>query len=161
MELQTLVDRQKIIDAINMVAICADLGRWDELVSQVFASEVKVDYTSLFGGEAQKVSSSDLIAGWRTVLPGFTSTQHLLGNYQVKVTGEFAIAIAYVRANHYLPNETGSDTWVVGGYYNYDLKRQGEDWRITSMKLNVMYTEGNQHLLTLAKENASKPGAKP
>jgi|688.fasta_scaffold415454_1 hypothetical protein len=150
MELQQLIDRQKIIDAINNVAICADLGLWDKMLAEVFAEEVRVDYTSLFGGEVQKLKSADLVAGWKSVLPGFSSTQHLLGNHQITIKGDAARALAYVRAHHYLPNKTGADTWVVGGYYNYELKRAGENWLITSMKLNVLYTEGNQHLLTLA-----------
>ena len=153
--MQVLLDRERIIDAINNVAICADLGLWDKLLAEVFAEEVRVDYTSLFGGEVQKLKSTDLIAGWKSVLPGFTSTQHLLGNHQVTVDGDSARALAYVRAHHFLPNKTGSDTWVVGGYYNYELKRDGERWRITSMKLNVMYTEGNQHILILAQTVAS------
>lgn len=68
------------------------------------------------------------------------------------INSDHAFALAYVRAQHYLPNKTGSDTWVVGGYYNYELMRAENNWRITSMKLNVQYTEGNHHLLTLAQQ---------
>jgi hypothetical protein len=154
MDLQALIDRQQIIDATISIAVCADHGKWDKLVSEVFADTVTVDYISLFGGESQTMSSKDLIAGWRTVLPGFECTQHLLSNHQVFITGDKAAALAYVRAHHRLPNKTGGDTWVVGGYYDYELTRSNNGWRVTLMKLNVQYTEGNQNLLVLAQEAA-------
>jgi hypothetical protein len=48
-------------------------------VRQAFADEVRSDYTSLSGGAPQRGPVDDLIAQWRTLLPGFDATQHLLG----------------------------------------------------------------------------------
>lgn len=155
MDLQSLIDHHQIIEAINNVAICADLGKWDKLVSEVFAAEVTVDYSSLFGGEAQIMQAKDLVAGWQSVLPGFEATQHLLSNHQVALNGDRARALAYVRAYHYLPNRTGGSTWVVGGYYDYELVREQTGWRVCKIKLNLQYTEGNQNLINIAQQRAN------
>lgn len=160
MDLQELIDRQQIIETINNLANYADLGRWDNLRTDVFASEVTVDYTSLIGGEAHKLAARDLVDSWRSLLPGFEATQHMLSNHQVEVCGDEASASAYVRAYHYLPNKTGGHTWMVAGYYNYELSRQLAGWRVTALKLNLLYTEGNQNLVNLARTNSAVIAAK-
>ncbi|MBX9685062.1 MAG: nuclear transport factor 2 family protein [Candidatus Obscuribacterales bacterium] len=154
MDLQYLIDRQQIVDTINKLATFADLHQWDALSADVFASELTVDYTSLFGGEPQTLKAVDLVSSWKKLLPGFESTQHLLGNHLVTINGAKATAMAAFRAHHFLPNKSGQDSWVVGGYYNYELQKQGSSWRICKLTLNFQYTEGNQELPALAQERA-------
>ncbi len=156
MDLQYLYDRLQIVDLMNNIAVCADSGDWDKLISHVFAEEVTVNYSSLFGGDAQTMNSTDLVNGWKGVLPGFKSTQHLLGNHQVTIDGDKASGMAYVRAHHYLPNPTGGDTWVIGGFYNYTFVKTDAGWRVSSMKLNLQYAEGNQTLIGLAQTLAGQ-----
>lgn len=151
-----LSDRFEIIDAVNNIAICADMGDWNKLIDDVFLDEVSIDYRSLFGGDIAKLSSAELINAWKSVLPGFESTQHMLSNHQVFIDGEKASARAYVRANHFLPNRTGGNTWVVGGYYDYELIKQSSKWRVGFMRLTVQYTEGNENLINLAKSRLLK-----
>ena len=161
MDIQTSHEKELIIEVINKVAIYADLRQWDKFATEVFEPEVTLDYRSLFGGNVQTSKVEDVIAGWKSVLPGFKSTQHLLGNHLVKIVGDNATAIAYVRAHHYLPNDTGSDTWVVGGYYDYEFVRHGKyDWRIKLMRLNMQYCEGNMNLLALAQKRVTDSAGK-
>lgn len=148
----SLSDKIAVIEKINQVALYADLLQWDLLVGEVFHDKVTVDYTSLFGGEVETLTSAQLIARWKTVLPGFDSTQHLLGSYFVEIEKDTAKATAHVRANHFLANTMGGDTWVVGGTYFYELVRTDAGWRIRSSRLAMSYVEGNQHLLALAQE---------
>ena len=69
------------------------------------AKEVYIDYTSLAGGEPATLSSEKIIENWKGVLPGFQSTHHQIGNFQVKVTGDKATATFSGLALHYLNNE--------------------------------------------------------
>jgi hypothetical protein len=145
-------DKFAVIEKINQVALFADLHQWDRLVQEVFHDKVTVDYTSLFGGEVETLPSSELVARWKTALPGFESTQHLLGSHHVEIDKDTAKAIVHVRANHFLPNTMGGDTWVVGGTYYYELTRTDTGWRVHSSRLAKSYVEGNQHLLALAQQ---------
>lgn len=145
-------DKLAVIEKVNQVALHADLLQWDRLIQDVFHETVTVDYTSLFGGEAETLTGKELIARWKSVLPGFDSTQHLLGSHFVEIDGDTAKAIVHVRANHVLANTMGGDTWVVGGTYYYELIRTDAGWRVRSSRLAKSYVEGNQQLLALAQQ---------
>jgi hypothetical protein len=74
-----------------------DARRWSELVT-VFAPEVRVDYVSLFGGEAQSMKREELVGGWLKLLPGFTRTCHIIGTPVITLSGDIAQASAGVVA---------------------------------------------------------------
>lgn len=61
-------ERNDIAGIMGALAVHVDARRWPELLS-LFALEVHVDYTSLFGGEPQVMAREDLIAGWQRLLP--------------------------------------------------------------------------------------------
>jgi SnoaL-like domain len=71
-------ERSDIANVIGALAVHVDARRWSELLA-VFAPEVRVDYVSLFGGEAQSMKREELVGGWRKLLPGFTRTCHIIG----------------------------------------------------------------------------------
>lgn len=139
-----LKDRLAIIEVIDAIATFADFRKWSQL-KQLFMAEVTVDYTSLFPGEVQNISSQQLITQWQSILPGFDTTQHMITNHQIIMDGDKTTAIAYVRATHKL----GNDIWVVGGYYIDKLVRTDEGWKIKAIQYNAMY-EGNRVLIEQA-----------
>ena len=103
-----LRNRIAITEVIDSMGTLADLGQYDRL-QQLFTDEVTVDYTSLFPGEVQNISSQQLMAQWQSVLPGFDATQHMITNHQITIDGDNATAVAYVRATHKL----GDEMWIV------------------------------------------------
>lgn len=140
-----LRDRYAITDVVNSVGTFADLRQWSQL-QQLFAEEVRVDYTSLFGGEVQNIPSKQLMTQWQSVLPGFDATQHLISNHQITIDDDQATVIAYVRATHKL----GNRMWVVGGYYVDELVKTDNGWKITAIKYNALYEEGERSLVEQA-----------
>jgi hypothetical protein len=140
-----LRDRMVITDVVNSVGTFADLRQWSQL-QQLFADEVRVDYTSLFGGEVQNISSQQLMSQWQSVLPGFDATQHLISNHQITIDGDKATVIAYVRATHKL----GDRMWVVGGYYVDKLVKTDDGWKVTAIQYNALYEEGDRSLVEQA-----------
>ena len=143
---EQLRDRIAITDVVNSMGTLADLGQYDRL-QQLFTDEVTVDYTSLFPGEVQNISSEQLMAQWQSTLPGFDATQHMISNHQITVDGDEATAVAYVRATHKL----GNAMWVVlkdtashiGGYYVDELVRTDEGWKLQAIQYNALYEEGD------------------
>lgn len=140
-----LRDRASITNVVNAVGTFADLEKWSQL-QQLFTAEVTVDYTSLFEGEVQNISSEQLITQWKSVLPGFDATQHIITNHQVTVDGDEAKAIAYVRATHKL----GDEMWVVGGYYVDELVKIDGVWKLKAIQYNALYEEGDRYLVQQA-----------
>lgn len=134
--------------------IGVDACDWD-MVLDCMAETVNVDYSSMTGQPGGEVKTTDLIEGWKGLLPGFDATHHQLGNIISKTKGEDASIFSYVIASHYLDNEAGK-VWTVVGTYDIDMKIIDGDWKITSLKLNFKYQDGNDSLPQLATEVAAR-----
>jgi len=146
-------DRTAIIDTTIRMAWLADRCKWDDLVD-VFAADVRVDYSALTGIAAATVDRHDLVNGWRTALSGLTATQHLLGNHLVEVDQNIATVTASFQATHVLANGAGDPIWTLGGHYRYELLRTTNGWRITALTMTPDWATGNQHIMTLAAGSA-------
>ncbi|MEO6950659.1 MAG: nuclear transport factor 2 family protein [Polyangia bacterium] len=169
-DVQALVDHQRIIDAVTDYAIGIDLRDWDLLAGSL-ADEVEVDFTSWGGGRnlslftAPKIVSGRAWAdGVRRSMSAFRSTHHLLGTFRVHldegVRDEGAPARArchaHVQANHYMPNDRGDNDFTLGGYYDNELVQDASGrWRITRLKLVVLWSRGNRFVFELAYEAGS------
>ncbi|MEB3358517.1 MAG: nuclear transport factor 2 family protein [Synechococcales bacterium] len=147
------IDQAAIATRVQSVANLADQGDFETLES-LFASEIQVDYTSLFGGEVQTQTPAGLMTAWASVLPGFDQTYHALSNIQVDVNGDRAAATVNVTADHYL----GEGFWQVSGQYEYQLVRQSNRWKIASMTFTLSDETGDRTLIEAA---AAQAGANP
>ena len=152
--LQGVLDRLEITDVVNRVATYADLRDWAR-VRDCFTDEIDIDYTSLNGGSPAHLSADILVEQWRAGLSGLQATQHMISNHLITVTGNEATCLAYVQAQHYLPNDTGEPTWTLGGRYTYLLIRTAQGWKIRSSTLTVLWAKGNQHVMTLAPQQVT------
>ena len=133
------IDEAVISTIIQSVATFADQSQFEELKS-LFADQIQVDYTSLFGGEIQTHTPESLMAAWASLLPGFDQTYHDLSNIQVDVNVEVAAATADVTASHYIDGFF----WQVSGEYNYQFVRDNDAWRIQAMTFQVSQEKGDR-----------------
>lgn len=153
-----------IQEKINNLFIATDQKDWN-LVEQYFAPNVVLDYASMTGQPAAKVTPQQITTGWKSILPGFKYTHHQLGNFTIQVENNSASVFCYGTATHYLENEK-DNLWTVVGTYNFELEKMESDWKISSMKFNYKYQTGNSELPQLAinrvagKEPFSSIGAK-
>lgn len=159
---QEALDRQEIIQTVNAIGIYADFDQWDRVAAQ-FADEVVLDYTSYAAASAgadepEAISPQEVVTAWRTVLPGYDYTQHIIGNHQVDVNGNEATAISTVHATHILENAEGDDFWIFLGDYEHHLVRTRDGWRVTRMTANLRSELGNPNLPRLAEERVTERG---
>jgi hypothetical protein len=149
-------ERGDIANVIGAMAVHVDARRWSELLA-VFAPEVRVDYVSLFGGEAQSMKCEELVGAWRKLLPGFTRTCHIIGTSAITLSGETAQASACVVAWHFVktPELEGRDYWLVGGCYEMSFAKISGAWRIAGLTLARAWAEGNLDLPRIAAERAA------
>jgi hypothetical protein len=139
-----------IIQTVNNVFIFTDTHHWEGLQKEVFAKEVLLDYSSFVGGEPSALPSKQIVEGWKGFLPLFKSTHHQVGNYGVNINGNKASVFCYGTASHYLPNPSNQNLWWVVGSYDFELEKMSSGWRITKMKFNFKYQDGNLELPKLA-----------
>ncbi len=147
---------EEITRVLNGFGLHTDTHRWDRLEA-LFAPEVTVDYTSLFGGSPQKQKAADLVAAWQKLIPQFTCAQHLITNHLIDVDGDSAFAETQVAALHTMvePALAGKDAWTVGGRYEFRLKRLGGAWKIEAVKLIATRQSGNFWIMKIAQERAA------
>ncbi|MEM6718886.1 MAG: nuclear transport factor 2 family protein [Bacteroidota bacterium] len=144
-------DTTAIQETVIKMFVNSDQRNWSGVEAQ-FASKVILDYASMTGNPAAAVTPTEITTGWKTVLPGFDSTHHQLGNILVEEKGTKAHVFCYGTATHYLENENGN-IWTVVGSYDFDLEKIDNQWKILSMKFNFKYQDGNTTLVQKAIEN--------
>ena len=139
-----------ITSVIESVATLADRSDFDAL-EEIYAPEVRLDYTSVFGGKPELVSNTALMTRWAGVLPGFDRTRHAISDVRVALDGDRATATANVIADHWIAGQS----WQLRGHYAYVLVRDGRDWRITAHTLTGTGESGSRDVLALASNAAS------
>lgn len=158
--LADMSDEQQVLNAINNVGYFADQGDWDQVAAQFHPEGAVLDYTSYANASAgtsedlPMLLPAEIVAAWRTVLPGYDRTHHLMGTESVKVDGDTATTTANIYATHILENE-GEDTWVFIGDYQHELVKTDDGWKITFMRANLRAQLGNENLPTLATERVA------
>ena len=148
------METQAIIETIQNIFIGADQRDWARCLG-AFAETVHLDYTSLAGGEPADLAAVTIIDSWKGFLPRFTATHHQLGNFVVRETGNSAEAFFYGTATHYFPNPGGRNVWTVVGTYDTKLEKQGNAWKVVSLRFNLKYVDGNTELPALAMGQAN------
>ncbi|WP_375749096.1 nuclear transport factor 2 family protein [Vibrio sp. HN007] len=143
-------DEAQIRSNINSYAALADQAAFEHL-GRLFAPELVVDYTSLFGGEPATVKREVLMGQWAGFLPGFDTTYHELSNLKVDVNGDKADASVDFTASHWVGAE---GYWKVSGSYDFTLVRAHDNWEITSVKVNGGDEKGSRDVLGEAPKNA-------
>lgn len=139
-----------ILALVAFLPVAVDLLRFGEIES-LLAPEITVDYSSLWGGEPQRMTPGALMDAWRGLVPGFDATRHELGPITASVADGHATAHAPVDARHWLDGRF----WRVAGTYDWTLERQSGGWRIASMTFTLARETGERELVALAAERAS------
>lgn len=143
------LDATRIRQTITALICAVDLRDF-AAAERLFAPRVRVDYTSLWGGEAAEMAREELLAGWRSLVPGFDATWHELGAIEVQLEQQKAGASCPVAARHWI----GSEIWLPKGRYEFALTRS-DSWRIAAMKLVLMEEIGSRALVEKARARVS------
>lgn len=144
-----LIEKNAIAERVTLMLHAIDTLDWNG-VDASFADQVNVDYTSLFGGEAATIPAQQLLLTWRSLLPGFDATQHLIGPVISEISSSSARAETHVRGYHRVKGADGGDIWMVAGHYVFQLRKHEGAWRISALTLIAYYQEGNTQLPVIA-----------
>ncbi len=148
-------DSSKAIEAVIRLFVLTDNRDWEGVELQ-FADQVNLNYSSMTGNPAALVTPAQITDGWKTVLPGFTFTQHQIGNFLLTQNADSAHIFCYGTATHGI-NDVEDGIWTVYGSYDFDLEYVQGTWKITSMTFNYNGQSGNTMLVQQAIINAKQP----
>ncbi len=153
-DLKHLVDRAEISDVVHRYATAIDRRDW-ALLESCFTAEMEADFRSFGVREVFRGPAAEWIGLVRSTIDGCDATQHLSANHVHTIDGDSATCVSYLRAEHFLINDRGDDSYTVGGYYTNELIHGPDGWRIMKYTLDVTWSQGNRHILALATRRAA------
>ena len=140
---ELLNERQQVIDVVNQLFIQTDNRNW-VAVQRCFADLVEMDMTSLTGGEPQSMTPTEITDSWEENLKNLDAIHHQTGNFVVDVHGpENAHVLCYGTAWHYRPTDSGQNTRIYVGAYEFDLLKENGMWRINTFWFDCKFIDGN------------------
>jgi hypothetical protein len=143
-QLQLVLDREAVIATITDLFVGTDGRDW-ERVARCFAPTVLFDMSSAGGGPAAPLAPTQITSAWAVGLDPIQAVHHQAGNYDVRITGDEAVASCYGLAWHYRPTRSGRNTRTFVGSYDFHLVR-GDGWRIDRFRFNLKFIDGNATL---------------
>ena len=147
MTLETLLDRQEIDDLLTRYATAVDTKDWD-LYETVFTEDAFIDYESA-GGIKGKLPE---IRAWlEKTMAMFPMTQHVVCNRVVELDGDKATARSVFYNPMGLPSEEKMVLFFDGGYYNDQLVKTADGWRIRERIEESSYSTRLNKVLPAAK----------
>ena len=139
-------DSLAVRDTVSRYGRFIDDRDWARLAS-ILADTIELDFTSLWGGEPEEITGTDLVARWRDMSEHLDATQHLITGILPTIDGATATAVANLVAVHKRVNATGGSLWTVGGTYRFGLRRTAQQWVIEGLSLRVAWVDGNQAVI--------------
>ena len=114
----------------------ADARDW-AAVRACLAPHVRLDYTSMAGGEPATLTPEQITTAWAALLPGFDRTHHQLSDFTDGNPVTF-----HGHADHWLHG----DVWTVDGDYEASVEQIDGAWKVTTLTLHLKSQSGNTAL---------------
>ncbi len=131
-----LLDRQAIADVLVRYCFALDDRSWEQL-STCFSPDARLSYDA---AGLDWMDFDRFLSGPAKMLAALTSTQHLLGNVVVAVTGDLASSRSYVQGTHV---DAEGDIFTTGGFYEDQFVRTADGWRISQRRFVSQFRGGS------------------
>jgi hypothetical protein len=134
----TVQDTQSIIQLVNLYGFAVDTQRW-ELFDRIFTADVDADY----GETSHWRDLASFKSDFAVFHDPFDSTQHIMSNHLVQVEGDKAQAFTHGTWRLVRNKADGTPLWDGSGWYDDDLVRTAEGWRIKRRTCRIVWWTGN------------------
>ncbi len=164
MTLEHLIDRQEIDDLLTRYATSVDTKDWD-LYETCFTEDAFIDYESAGGIKGKRPEVRAWLEKVMVIFPMtqhvvcnrdmviFPMTQHVVCNRVIEIDGDKATARSVFYNPMALPGEGKAQSlFIDGGYYNDQLVRTADGWRITERIEESSYSTRRSQILPPAKQ---------
>ncbi len=140
------MDKITLTELANKLYMYTDEQRWQDLLDEVFTTDIWLDVSSMGGGEPVMIKAADLCNMWQEGFKGIDQVQHQAGHYIININGDNAAIFGYAVAYHYKASAANGKTRTFVG--SYDLKAVNTDkgWRLNQFKYNLKFIDGNATL---------------
>ena len=148
--------RAEIGDIVARLGYTQDDKDFDGLVA-LFADRIGFDMSAAGGDPATELTRDELADLARTVLSGFTATQHRACNVLTTVDGDIAHCRVMVEAWHTVPTDPGvADFYTARNNWLLRLERGDGRWLITRWAIvKAAPSDGYQGVYQVAQARAA------
>ncbi|TCM37992.1 nuclear transport factor 2 family protein [Novosphingobium sp. ST904] len=133
-----MADREDIVEVLNLYGLAMDTRRWD-LFGRVFTADCAVDYGP--GSCWNDLGAFQHAFGAFHEM--FDATQHVMSNHLVRVEEDRAFTVTYGQWRLIRHAAGQPPVWDGSGYYDDELVRTENGWRIARRSCRVLYWTGN------------------
>jgi hypothetical protein len=142
--LQRIADELELTRIPTEIEIAVDRKDWTRARS-FFADQVRVDFTSLVGGQPMTIPSDGLMQGWSANLKGDKESLHIRGHALVTINGDRATVYSNGSAWNRKPGapDGSGDLWEVWGNYTHELIRTAQGWKVTGFTFVKTHERGS------------------
>lgn len=130
-------DRTNLLETLHRLQKAIDVRDWDTIRATFTADG------SGYGATGMEA----VIAKMQAHLGGVGTTQHLLGNHRVEVTGDEARTLAYARVYHVGAGPMEGSFFECMGEYADRWVRTPDGWRLTARVFDMQITLGDRAVL--------------
>lgn len=131
-------DTTAIIQLLNLYGFAVDAQRW-ELFERIFTPDVEAD----FGATAHWYDLDSFKRDFAVFHHPFDSTQHSMMNHLVQVDGDSANALTNGTWRLLRKAADGNPLWDGSGWYDDELVRTEQGWRIRHRTCRIVWWTGN------------------
>ena len=124
--LEMLLDKFEIQELITAYAHAID-GQDFGALDDLFTADAQIDYTASGGIKGGLEEIKPFLRG---ALPMFKATQHFVTNPLIKLAGDTATSRSLLFNTMTMEQDSGTQTLLIGAWYNDELIRTDEGWRI-------------------------------
>ncbi len=153
-ELRALTDRAAISDIVHAYATGLDRRDWT-LFRSIFTDTIEMDFRSV-GLRPGAYDADEWVRDAQRLFAGFEATQHTSSNHVHDLRGDRATCVSNMQAEHFVARESGDgldmagNRWTIGGYYENELIREDNGWKLTKVTLHVTWQTGNDQVSRIA-----------
>lgn len=144
------VEEARAVAAVRGLFAALDVGDFDA-AGRLLAPSVDLDYVGLWGGAPKRLTSEDLVQGWRDAISGFDAVRHDLGAPRAAVGGANGVVACPADILHFLDGRE----WRLTGVYRLGLVR-ASPWRIASILFDLERETGDRTLVDEARRRVRR-----
>jgi phenylpropionate dioxygenase-like ring-hydroxylating dioxygenase large terminal subunit/ketosteroid isomerase-like protein len=135
---------QAEIEALLQQYACAIDQRNLVLLDQVF----EADSLACYAGLGEFHGTQAIAAAIENAIARCSTTQHMLSNVKVQVSGQRATARSYLQAIHVGVGKHAGELQTLWGEYRDELEKRPAGWRIIRRELITLHNQGDIGLLS-------------
>lgn len=140
-----LLNEKLVKELVLTLFVATDNRDWSE-VQSCFHNKVTFDMSSLSGQPSQQLSPSEISENWEAGFDGIDHVHHQIGNIIVKLMEDEASVTCYGTTTHVKESAKKGNTRKFIGSYEFLLSRPTDFWKISAMRYNHKFLEGNVEL---------------